>query len=875
MKKTIAFLILIFSFFLSKAQYPVPQSIGTDSALVTSKGGLKGRIVVWNFTDTAQANQQRIKDYAGAMIFTQDALWFRDSSRVKWVQIIPSASPTADTLYWKIGGNFNIRALGGVIGTKDSSDFLMMTKDLKRLGISARGILDSNSNVVALGIDTTTGYLSYARTSGGSTTPDTVQVNFPLYVIHPVAGADTIAVDTITANIGLATKHYSTYPDSIIFSNQNVYTPPTSYKAFGNSITLGPPFCTADSVYPARIAALTGLPITNYAVGGTGIWYSVKQANTNINVNHTTLETMMAGFNDLRRGGNNPLTYKKIVNALNADWLNHFAATSLPANGGDASIVKSGIWFDYGAASVGGKYSNGAFTANSGDYIEWTFSGSAFGVGLIAFDSLTYQGSAFHVDIDGTLYGNYSENAQTDGIYDGSYDNGRTQMALIVSGLSNGSHTVRLTSDQSVSYFAVDYFATLASIGTYPALVWFTPPYMTAAGYASGAGTNHASNGTTDSITAKMDSLKLALPTGYQHYIVPTNNYYDTTTGTGGDGIHPNDLGQRQIFNGYQATIPALTTFRNNTLLVNQRPYFIYNGTPQELAFSSDIHNTTPSSYIQNQTATTQSAAYKINGISSVLNQFNVGNSSISDFALRAQVATNANIFVENIGGAPSLSSLNDARSSGTTFPFYGSAYNFYKRLTGVNTLLMSLGASGDLETLSDITSDGALHAFGSVAGYAAAGFHAQYNSGQVYLDAYGGGSNWRNMNLRAANFTFANSGATALTLSGGAAQLNTYGSGTHTGTPAYSLQVDASGNIIEGSTGGGGLSSSNFVYNEEFTGSTSSTYTLANTPVTGKLTVYKNGTKLPLSEFSLTGAIVTLTSPRVSGDVFSNDYIK
>ena len=73
----------------------------------------------------------------------------------------------------------------------------------------------------------------------------------------------------------------------------------------------------------------------------------------------------------------------------------------------------------------------------------------------------------------------------------------------------------------------------------------------------------------------------------------------------------------------------------------------------------------------------------------------------------------------------------------------------------------------------------------------------------------------------------------------------------------------------------GNRLQSSNFVYNEEFTGSTSSTYTLANTPITGKLVVFKNGLKLPNSEFSLSGTTVTLTSARLITDIFSNDYIK
>jgi hypothetical protein len=73
----------------------------------------------------------------------------------------------------------------------------------------------------------------------------------------------------------------------------------------------------------------------------------------------------------------------------------------------------------------------------------------------------------------------------------------------------------------------------------------------------------------------------------------------------------------------------------------------------------------------------------------------------------------------------------------------------------------------------------------------------------------------------------------------------------------------------------GGGLTPASFVYNEEFTGSTSSTYTLANTPVIQKLEVFKNGVKLPNSEFSLSGATVTLTSSRLSTDILSNNYIK
>ena len=48
-----------------------------------------------------------------------------------------------------------------------------------------------------------------------------------------------------------------------------------------------------------------------------------------------------------------------------------------------------------------------------------------------------------------------------------------------------------------------------------------------------------------------------------------------------------------------------------------------------------------------------------------------------------------------------------------------------------------------------------------------------------------------------------------------GAIQFNSYGSGTHTGTSAYKLSVDSSGNIIETSIGSGavdGAGTANYV---------------------------------------------------------------
>lgn len=80
------------------------------------------------------------------------------------------------------------------------------------------------------------------------------------------------------------------------------------------------------------------------------------------------------------------------------------------------------------------------------------------------------------------------------------------------------------------------------------------------------------------------------------------------------------------------------------------------------------------------------------------------------------------------------------------------------------------------------------------------------------------------------------NSAITAdiLTLSGnGAARLNKYGIGTFTGAAAYNLQVDSSGNIIEGTLSGGGLSS--ITADNGLTANTSSNVQLGGTTSPGR----------------------------------------
>jgi len=131
MKKLLLLLCFLFLFFASNAQYPVTQFIGADSTLVKSRGGLQGRFAPIPFTDTAQANTSRIRQYPGALIYTSgvDKYWYRNSTMTGWVEFTSSGGATTN-IYNSDGVLTGNRQLGG-------SGFDLRFNDLKELGIGA------------------------------------------------------------------------------------------------------------------------------------------------------------------------------------------------------------------------------------------------------------------------------------------------------------------------------------------------------------------------------------------------------------------------------------------------------------------------------------------------------------------------------------------------------------------------------------------------------------------------------------------------------------------------------------------------------------------------------------------------------------------
>jgi len=155
MKKLLLLLCFLFLFFASNAQYPVTQFIGADSTLVKSRGGLQGRFAPIPFTDTAQANTSRIRQYPGALIYTSgvDKYWYRNSTMTGWVEFTSSGGATTN-IYNSDGVLTGNRQL-------DGSGFDLRFNDLKELGIGA----DSSVFSITSGIFRINGLISSNDTS--------------------------------------------------------------------------------------------------------------------------------------------------------------------------------------------------------------------------------------------------------------------------------------------------------------------------------------------------------------------------------------------------------------------------------------------------------------------------------------------------------------------------------------------------------------------------------------------------------------------------------------------------------------------------------------------------------------------------------------
>jgi len=280
MKKILILIVLSLGYLFGYSQFPITQNLGSPKTKVVNKGIFysDSAIIVTGYTDTTQANLGYIKNIPHVIIATSNDIWIRNIAATAWLQLVNIGSGATDTLAWRLSGN-NATGMGGVpvMGTTSYTDFNFATNNLKRFSVSKDGIQDSTVNVLPLGIDTTTGYLSYARAGGGggggsdSAYVDATAVNDSTLRLYRLNGDSTdvalrgtaAASWTLTGNSGtIAGTNFIGTIDDVDFVIKRF---DEQHGRFGNT-----------TVVLGKYAGLSGLPDNSVGIGSATLANNVS-----------------------------------------------------------------------------------------------------------------------------------------------------------------------------------------------------------------------------------------------------------------------------------------------------------------------------------------------------------------------------------------------------------------------------------------------------------------------------------------------------------------------------------------------------------------------------------------------------------------------
>jgi len=566
------------------------------------------------YTDTTAANLAVTLDSCGKIIYTYDVdgYWGRGCYPKKWVRLGSGGGGTLDSAYilQQISDSIALKwNKSGNAGTNVSSDYVG-TSDAVDLSIRTKGVerlrLDTNGRITIKNI-----------------------ANF----------------QTRTGGVNV-------------------------WEAYGNSITYGEVVGT-DSTYAHKGANYFGLTYTNNAVSGSGVFRAILNQQTSQSLTHTNLSSNMAGLNDARRVGLSALGYNKIVYARRTWILNYWLAAGY-ANGGNGTNVTrfGGGWVaPYNASGFYARTTAAGLSQNVNDSITYTFTDSSVVIGLIGSGGVTHTFSNdVEVYIDGVLQ--YSQNCNNiyDNQNDGAYGNNYGPFSIHFSGLSYGSHKVKLI-NKNANFLIVDFFGHLRTDITQQPLM-LAIPYLNAAGYLIAP--NSATSPIIDVYNQGIDSINNTISARYRAINVPTNTYYNVATGISGDNIHPSQVGQNQIYDGMLTFLTGVITNTYDTgdfLNYNYRLYFQDTAELHRIAFTDDADT-----WVKINPTTQQSGNLNISGgatTSIIAGLLSVGNAALENTstALRVITGSATNLHVLGASSRVYLDASSDDRS--TAKPMY------------------------------------------------------------------------------------------------------------------------------------------------------------------------------------------------------------
>ncbi len=320
----------------------------------------------------------------------------------------------------------------------------------------------------------------------------------------------------------------------------------------------------------------------NYAVSGTGYLRGVRESYINVSAGSVNSTIVTLGLNDLRRNGNNVTanakTLEKLKSAGRALIANTWLKSAVAAN--NASVTTTGSWsttsgiHDKASLNLSGLVRT---STTPGSTLSYTFtlasSNEGLVIGTFSTDEVTTTGGDWTYAIDGGSAVTYTGKNKTDGVSDGTYNNSICPNAVIVTGLSAGSHTVVITTVDAATN-RIDYFGILSDPRYVPPIIINSLPKMNATGYALSPASG------SDAVFNQADATLLELVNEFSSpspiYFNQTNDVYNVVTGLGADNIHPNDVGYAQLAQSMLRVIKKSQL--GNSILASGGGYFFLRG---------------------------------------------------------------------------------------------------------------------------------------------------------------------------------------------------------------------------------------------------------------------------------------------------------
>ena len=301
----------------------------------------------------------------------------------------------------------------------------------------------------------------------------------------------------------------------------------------------------------------------NTAEIGLGSANMVANAFDKMDTTHNSTNIItLCGFNDIRFTGATTEQINFQRNAFRALLVNQFIDSWRPAGAAD----RTGGRFTSFDKSLGPHFKSNysswrkaAYTSSvNGVYLEYDFVGTNVGVSFVGQDTTAMHpyekpNGRWRVLIDGVEVDVPQIHQQTYGHIPGFMAPQTTFPYIkIYSGLPDGPHILRLEPIEAGNKF-VDFIFTLSDPSSVNPVAILKIPYMTTAGYSIDPYANKANDAAIDQVNAAITEVRnefISINAGYSKKIkvINTADYFDKNTDYLPDLIHPNALGQINLF---------------------------------------------------------------------------------------------------------------------------------------------------------------------------------------------------------------------------------------------------------------------------------------------------------------------------------------